>query len=181
MEKPCRAVMTLSFLTAFAVGIAACSAQEVENPMIDYEGFEKVVSETKSHRAKRLMREDQFINMMKDKNVILLDARSREFYAMRHVKGAVNLPFTDFTAESLAKVIPNKDTKILIYCNNNFDGDQRAFQGKAARASLNLSTYTNLVVYGYTNVYELAPYLSINTTRIPFEGTEVTPSAANPS
>jgi len=44
---------------------------------------------------------------------------------------------------------------------------------RAATASLNLSTWTSLKSYGYTNVYELGPLLSVDATRIPFEGSEV--------
>ena len=86
---------------------------------------------------------------------------------------ALNLPFTEFTEDSLAKLIPNKDTKILIYCNNNFEGSPESFAAKAPAASLNLSTYTSLKAYGYKNVYELGPLLDIQKTKIPFEGKEL--------
>lgn len=92
---------------------------------------------------------------------------------MRHIRGAVSLPFTDFTAESLARVIPAKNTRVLIYCNNNFLGAPVSLASKAAPASLNISTYIALATYGYTNIYELAPLLDVATTKLPFEGTEV--------
>jgi hypothetical protein len=92
---------------------------------------------------------------------------------MRHIKGAVNLPFTEFAAAPLASVIPAKGTKILIYCNNNFLNDQAAMISKMPAASLNLSTYTSLKAYGYTNIYELGPLLDVHTTKIPFAGSEV--------
>ena len=74
---------------------------------------------------------------------------------------------------SLARVVPGRDAKILIYCNNNFLDSPAAFASKAPAASLNLSTYTSLKAYGYTNVYELGPLLRIGDTRLPFEGSEV--------
>ena len=80
---------------------------------------------------------------------------------------------TDFTAGTLAKVIPSKDAKILIYCNNNFEGSPVAFALKAPSASLNISTYTALRSYGYTNIFELGPLLNVHTTSIPFEGSEL--------
>ena len=58
---------------------------------------------------------------MLEKNAVVLDARNASKYALRHIKGAVNLQFTDFAAGTLAQIIPSKTTKILIYCNNNFD------------------------------------------------------------
>ncbi len=39
---------------------------------------------------------------------LILDARSADAYAAGHIRGAVNLPFTDFTADSLARVIGDK-------------------------------------------------------------------------
>lgn len=48
----------------------------------------------------------------------------------KHVKGAINLNFADFTQENLAKIIPDFDTKILIYCNNNFSDEPRYFPTK---------------------------------------------------
>jgi phage shock protein E len=92
---------------------------------------------------------------------------------LRHITGALNLSFPDFTADSLAQIIPAKGTKVLIYCNNNFLGSPAAFASKSPAASLNISTFVNLTTYGYTNVYELGPLLDINTSKLPFAGTEV--------
>jgi hypothetical protein len=41
---------------------------------------------------------------------------------------------------------------------------------KKASASLNLSTFVALYDYGYRNVYELAPLLEVETSRLEFEG-----------
>ena len=46
----------------------------------------------------------------------------------------------DVTAAELAKVIPEKTARILIYCNNNFDNEPAAFPAKALDASLLLVT-----------------------------------------
>jgi hypothetical protein len=79
--------------------------------------------------------------------------------------------FPDITADELAKVIPTKDTRVLIYCNNNFENEERAFATKMPAASLNVHTFNVLHAYGYTNVHELKPLLDVRTTRIPFAGT----------
>jgi hypothetical protein len=94
-------------------------------------------------------------------------------YRLRHIKGAVNLPFTDFTADALKGVLAAKDVNILIYCNNNFLGSPVAFASKMPPASLNLATYTSLKAYGYDHIYELGPLLDVKKTKLPFEGTEV--------
>lgn len=149
------------------------SQESIPNRLIDYGAFQKIVVQSAQERESRRLTEEQFMAMMNDKNIILLDARSESRYAMRHIKGAKSLPFTEFTESSLSALIPNKDTKILIYCNNNFEGSPAAFASKMPAASLNLSTYTSLKAYGYNNIYELGPLLNISTTKIPFQGTEV--------
>ena len=59
----------------------------------------------------------------------------------------------------------------MIYCNNNFRGNPVAMASKAPSASLNISTYIALYNYGYHNVYELAPYVDVHTTKLPLAGT----------
>ena len=145
----------------------------IPNRLIDYVAFQKIVESSKAERESHRLTEQDFLAQMKAQGVVVLDARSANMYQLRHIDGAVSLPFTDFTADSLAKVLPAKDTKVLIYCNNNFLGSPVAFASKMPPASLNLSTYTSLKSYGYTSIYELGPLLDVKTTKIPFAGTEV--------
>lgn len=165
--------MKTLFLTLFVSIGSVLAADQIPNPLIDYKEFQKIVAVSAAERESHRLTEPQFIQAMADKSAILLDARSASKYELRHIRGAVNLPFTDFTADTLAKVIPAKDTKILIYCNNNFEGSPVAFASKAPSASLNISTYTSLRSYGYTNIFELGPLLDVRTTAIPFAGTEL--------
>ena len=109
--------------------------------------------------------------MMAEPGTIVLDARSTERYGELHVRGAVNLGFPDITVESLARVLPDKNTRVLIYCNNNFAGAEQPFPAKMASASLNLSTFVSLYDYGYRNVYELGPNVKLEESKLPFEGT----------
>jgi hypothetical protein len=152
----------------------ALGASEVAvNPRIDFVEFRRIASEVEPVREKRRLTEEQFAAMAAEKGTVVLDARSVDKYALRHIRGAVNLPFTDFTSAALAKVIPAKDTRVLIYCNNNFAGAPESLPGKYDVASLNISTYIGLATYGYTNIYELGPLLDVKTTKLPFVGTEV--------
>jgi 3-mercaptopyruvate sulfurtransferase SseA len=163
-----------TLILTFIIGATSILAAEpIPNQLIDYKEFQKIVATSASERESHRLTEPQFIEAMADKNAVLLDARSSSKYDLRHIRGAVNLPFTDFTAGTLEKVIPSKDVKILIYCNNNFEGSPVSFASKAPSASLNISTYTSLRSYGYTNIYELGPLLDVHTTSIPFEGTEL--------
>lgn len=143
----------------------------LSNPAIDMAGHLRVSEEAARHRLSRRVSEDDFIRMSRQPGTLVLDARSREKYDELHVKGAVNLSFPDITVESLARLIPDKRTRVLIYCNNNFL-EVEAFPRKMASASLNLSTFITLYDYGYRNVYELAPLLDVETSRLEFEGSD---------
>ena len=129
-------------------------------------GYLQVSQEAAKHRATRRVSEAEFIRMSREPGTIVLDARSRDRFEELHVKGAINLAFADIAVESLQRTIPDKGTRILIYCNNNFIGDLSAFPTKIARASLNLSTYIALYSYGYRNVYELAPLIELKQSSL---------------
>lgn len=100
---------------------------------------------------------------------IVLDARSRQKYDELHVKGAINLPFPDIASESLERTLPDRNTRILIYCNNNFLNAPGPFPSKLSNASLNLSTYVALYTYGYRNIYGLGPSIDIHSSQLEFE------------
>lgn len=144
----------------------------IDNPHIDYPAFQRLVVDSGPVREAGRLSEDAFLEMMKRPGVVVLDARTDHRYRRLHITGAVNLPFTEFTAETLAAVIPSFDTPVLIYCNNNFEDRRDAFPTKSVRVALNVSTYTSLRAYGYTRVYELGPLLRVATSRLPFSGAE---------
>jgi len=160
---------SLVFLAA-ALAIGTARADE-GNPRIDYRGFAAGVVEIEALRNSRRIDEDVFLTLAAQPDTVVLDARSREKYDLLHVRGSRHLSFPDITADELAKVIPTKDTRVLIYCNNNFENEPRAFASKLAPAALNVHTFNVLHAYGYTNIYELKPLLDVQTTRIPFAGT----------
>ena len=138
------------------------------NPAIDMEGFLRTSYEAARHRATRRITEEEFLRMSREPGTVVLDARSREKYDELHVKGAIHLSFPDIAVESLARALPDKTTRILIYCNNNFANAESPFPTKAPAASLNLSTYIALYTYGYRNVYELGPLIDLDKSRLPF-------------
>ncbi len=183
--KPASIALSLALLLGgTSLAIAQSLAQSkgpIPNAQIDYDTFETTVEATGPLRENRRLTEAEFLDMLSQDGVVLLDARSAQRYEQRHIEGAINLPFTEFTAETLAAVIPNADTPVLIYCNNNFAGDEIAFALKAPAASLNLSTYNSLAVYGYNNIYELGPLLDVDQTQIPFVGSLILDEAASPS
>lgn len=148
----------------------------IPNELIDYPAFRNIVVAAEGPREASRLGEADFLAAMAQPGTVLLDARSSGAFALRHITGAVNLPYTDWTEAALATVIPNKTTRVLIYCNNNFLDSQISFATKAAPASLNLLSYTSLIAYGYTNIAELGPALSTDSTLLPFSGSEVEPT-----
>jgi len=162
---------------------------------VSFEDFSGLMGEVEAHRASRLIDLNTFLKMSREPGVIILDSRSTNRYERIHVKGAKHLAFTDFAEGSLQQVIPSFDTKILIYCNNNFEGNQVDFTSKvvtrmpsrfiegsqfSAEArprmmALNIPTYINLYGYGYRNVNELDELVKVTDPRITFEGTIVGP------
>ena len=169
---------------------------------VSFDDFKGLVAVVETHRASRLIDLNTFLKMSKEEGVIIFDSRSDFRFDRIHLKGAKHLAFTDFTQDNLKKVIPTFETTILIYCNNNFDGNQTDFASKvavprpksdkavesqfAAQAkplmmALNIPTYINLYGYGYRNVYELHELVKVNDPRITFEGTIVEQKPASPA
>ncbi len=143
------------------------------NPQINYGAFVKLTTELEPERQARRITEDEFLKMADEDGVVVLDTRSKAKFDKLHVKGAKHLNFSDFTEEALTRLIPDKDTPILIYCNNNFDDAPVSMPSKFAPLALNIPTYINLRGYGYKNVYELKGFKSVKDTKIPFSGTDV--------
>jgi hypothetical protein len=139
------------------------------NPAIDMEGYLRVSREAAAHRETRRVSEEDFIRMSREAGTVILDARSKEKFDELHVKGAINLSFPDIAVESLEALMPERRTRVLIYCNNNFENAPGPFPVKIARASLNLSTYIALYSYGYRNIYELEPLIDVKASRLEFD------------
>jgi|GEM_PF-264501 len=72
--------------------------------------------------------------------VVVVDARSGKYDDGRRIPGAVSLP-ADADEETIAKVLPDKNAKVVTYCSN-----------EKCPASANLAK--RLVKLGYTNVHK---------------------------
>lgn len=159
-----------SLWTALALGVLAMTAtavaqeklQSSTNAQIDYRGFRNLTGEVETLREQRLVSLADFQRMAREPNTIVLDARSADAYARGHINGAVNLPFTDFTDQSLAQTLRDPNVRILIYCNNNFSNNAEPVVLKRVELALNIQTFINLHGYGYRNVYELADVVDFN-------------------
>lgn len=197
MKKITTLILTFFCLTGFMVhsqttkNLTIMTEQkQYPKALVDYDDFKNLVLKVEKERINRLVSLDAFLKMSHENNTIILDTRSDFRYNRKHLKGAIHIDFTDFTQQNLSKLIPDPNTKILIYCNNNFKGDQIEFASKMAlpvntietqilsnqkpvMLALNIPTYINLYGYGYKNIYELDELVNVNDARIKFEGTVV--------
>ena len=156
----------------------AQSPAELQNDLIDFDGFVRNVAEVRKLRDTRRLSEAAFMRMAAEPGTIVIDARSERLYKLRHIKGAVNVSLPDFSEATLARAIPTKDTRVLIYCNNNFVGAPASMPTKVISTALNLSTFVSLHGYGYRNVYELGPAVDVRASRLVFVGEEIGSRAA---
>src|SRR5918997_50925 len=127
-----RKVRALSLLVVAVVIVMPLTASEVVNPAIDMDGYLRVAAAAASHRASRRVTEEEFIRMTSQPGTVILDARSRAKYDELHVKGAMSLPFPDIAVETLKAALPDVNTRILLYCNNNFRNADGPFPAKLA-------------------------------------------------
>ena len=148
---------------ASAPAASAAQAREpvAENPQIDYAAFTDLVVRLGPVREAHRLAWNDWLSAARQGSAIVLDTRSAEAFARGHIRGAVNLPFSDFTDSKLRSVLgDNPRRAIFIYCNNNFRDDRPPVPLKRAPLALNIPTFVNLHGYGYTNVWELADALT---------------------
>lgn len=152
--------------TASKFAKPAFAGEDTAAATVDYKAFSALTSDVGAYRAARRVSLEQFQRMAREDGTLILDARSAQAYARGHISGAVNLPFTDFTAQSLAATIGDSNRRVLIYCNNNFANDVQPVLMKAPALALNIPTFINLVGYGYKNVYELRDVVDFTDPKV---------------
>jgi hypothetical protein len=152
------ATLALALATPAA---AQTAAPQPANPQIDYAAFVKLAQRLEPVRAAHRLPWAAFARQARADGALLLDARSERAYNQGHIRGAVNLPFSDFTDAALRAVIgTNPGRPIYIYCNNNFTDNRAPVVTKRIDMALNIPTFVNLHGYGYANVWELADLVS---------------------
>lgn len=82
--------------------------------------------------------------MMTSDEVVVLDVRTPEEYAGRHIENARLLPLDRITAETAAEVAPNKNEPVLVYCRSGV---------RSAEAALKLEAL------GYQDIYDFGGIL----------------------
>ena len=101
--------------------------------------------------AKVISAQEAKSRMDADRSVIVLDVRTPEEYAEKHIPGSVLLPL-DTIERDAAKALPDKKRTILIYCRS---GRRSAIAGQI------------LVSMGYSSVFDFGginrwPYATVS-------------------
>ena len=109
------------FLAALAIFVlAGCSKETAEN-------------------SYKQIRMDEAVTMMAEEtDYIILDVRTPEEFAEKHIPNAINVP-NETIGENEIPELPRKDQMILVYCRSG---------NRSKQAS------EKLVKLGYTNIYE---------------------------
>ena len=84
---------------------------------------------------------DEAITMMEEESsYIILDVRTPEEFADKHIPGAINIPNETISTEEIQE-LPDKDQLILVYCRSGN-------RSKQASEKLVKLSYTNVVEFG---------------------------------
>lgn len=87
---------------------------------------------------------DEAVQIMADEEgYIILDVRTPEEFADKHIPNAINVPNEDIGREEIAE-LPDKDQLILVYCRSGN-------RSKQASQKLVELGYTNIVEFGGIN------------------------------
>ena len=86
---------------------------------------------------------DAVTMMEEETGYIILDVRTPEEFADKHIPGAINIPNETISTEEIPE-LPNKDQLILVYCRSGN-------RSKQASEKLVALGYTNIVEFGGIN------------------------------
>ena len=86
---------------------------------------------------------DAVTMMEEETGYIILDVRTPEEFADKHIPGAINVPNENIGTEEISE-LPDKDQLVLVYCRSGN-------RSKQASEKLAVLGYTNIVEFGGIN------------------------------
>lgn len=168
------------FIALISFVFAAAASRAQESPQADPQLLKKLMTvddykEALPKRAEELYM-DGFLKLKEQGNVVVLDVRSKESFARRHLKGSVSAPLTDLTEKNLPALAPDKNAHIVLACDYSFQ--------PVRMLAMTIQAYPVLQANGYTNIYRLNLWHDKNGGEmrgaaaqeklLAFEGSEVT-------
>ena len=115
-----RKILCLVVLIALIMGLAGCSSEETSLGYVQISG------------------EEAMTTMAEQEDYVILDVRTPEEFAEKHIVGAICIPNEEIGEDPIEE-LPDLDQLILVYCRSG---------NRSKQAS------EKLVNLGYTNVYE---------------------------
>jgi len=163
---PCAAASVLIFMAFASLPALAQTAPSQDKLALLKENLPATAEE---------MYADDFAALQKQGGYVVLDLRSKESFARRHLKGAVNAPLTELTEKTLPQLVPDKNTKVVLACDYSF--------APTRMVPMTLQAYPVLKAAGYTQIYRLNLWDTAHHENPPggldsfaFEGTDIPPS-----
>jgi rhodanese-related sulfurtransferase len=181
MKKNFRVIISLILPLLFYTSLAMAEENKAPpvktgaietNASIDTLEYYKNAAALTDLRNSRQLSIAEIIEMLKDKGTVLLDTRGDADYAKLHIKGAKHLSYADMNTERLAKMYPDKNTRIIVYC------DSAIVSPLTRMMPLSSNAFIDLNMYGYKNIYEMRSIMKLRPYQeqckeilnIPFEG-----------
>ncbi len=154
-----------------AIGLCAPANAQTTNKA---EKFARDMAPALQHRSERLIGLDEFSQMNSETNTIILDTRSAEEFAAGHIDGAINIPLPAMTLLNLGDRIDDRETRILLFGNENITEVSGRLDFEISTLPLNLLTYVSLYRYGYEDVYELNESVPTKDVRLRWADAQLT-------
>ena len=101
------------------------------------------VAPTEEITYRQISMTDAVTMMEEETGYIILDVRTPEEFAERHIPGAINIPNETISTEEIPE-LPDKDQLVLVYCRSGN-------RSKQASEKLAVLGYTNIVEFGGIN------------------------------
>ena len=99
--------------------------------------------QNQANRYRQISMDEAVQMMKKESGYVILDVRTPEEFAEKHIPNAVNVPNETIGSSEIPE-LPNKDQLILVYCRSGR-------RSKAAAEKLVALGYTNIVEFGGIN------------------------------
>jgi phage shock protein E len=137
---------------AFIVLILLCAPMQLaagEQQKIDSKQYHEKALAAHEVQKKHTVSVDRFIELSKQEGAVILDVRSKAAFDRGHLDGALHLGAAITTEEKMRSLLPSKDSKLLIYCDNSLSAEL------TRRMSLTDMMFPLIYQFGYENLYQL--------------------------
>jgi len=145
MNKNIKSFILLNLITCSFLSFGCFNTEKnVNDSTITQPQAQSSEKEIPNTKCVRLSSEEAQKNMSTSKDYLILDVRTREEYAEKHIKNAINFPLDTISSDTAKKIIKNTDQKLFIYCRTGR-------RSQIASERLALLGYTNVIDFGGIN------------------------------